>query len=193
MFDGNGVSFSTDTEVVLSSESNQASQFGVVLTKNAYNGADVDFQVDYVQTDYASLQSAYESQLVIFFVPEGTLPATLLQTDNNFGEFEAATVGYLRSKVFTTMDHTWFYCGTGEVSQGTSTSTKYLELSLRIRRLNNTIYAYYKAPGSDTWVDIKLPMAIPQSLHGVPLQFGFRVKKEYKTHHNFSVHAKKLA
>jgi len=194
MFDGNGVSFPSETEVVLQSESNGNSQFGVAITKHAFNENDVDFQVDYIQTssDYGSEDNWYESQLYIFFAEEGTYPETLLQTDNDIGKFLNLTVGYLKSKVFTTLDHTWFSCGTAEISQSSSISTKHLELGLRIRRFNNTIYTYYKVPDGE-WEDIEEPMPLAQSMHDVPVQFGFRVKKEYNAHHNFSVRTTKIA
>ena len=129
MFDGNGVSFPSVTDVVLQSDSSNSSQFGVVITKHAFNEEDVDFQVEYSQTSYADVQGGHESQLLIFFAEEGTYPETLQQTDNDIGVFQASTVGYLKSKVFTTSDNTWFSCGTAEGSQSSSTPTKYLDLS----------------------------------------------------------------
>ena len=83
---GNGVSYPSETEVVLESTSSSTDQFGVVVTKHSFNAADVDFQVDYTQVDYPG-QIGYQSQIYLFFVPEGTYPETLLQTDNDIGDF----------------------------------------------------------------------------------------------------------
>ena len=117
MFSGNGVSFPSDTEVVLQSDSDQSSEFGVVITTHAFNDDDVDFQVDYTQTSFEHVQSGYESQLYIFFAPEGTYPEMLMQPDSDISEFLEVTVGRLKSKVFTTDVHTWFFSGTAETSQ----------------------------------------------------------------------------
>lgn len=195
MFAGNGVSFPSSTEVVLQSNSSESSQFGAVLSKHAFNDVDVDFSVNYTQMSFADYQSGYESQLYVFFVPSGTYPETLLQPDNDISEFLNATVGRLKSKVHTTLDHTWFYRGTAapETSQSHSIPTKYLELSLRIRRYNNTIYTYYKIPGGLEWAQIQQPMSIPEAMHDIPLQFGFRIKKEWQQYHYFAVGARKLA
>lgn len=100
LYAGNGVSFPSQNQVVLESSSSSSSQFGVILTQDAYNDDDIDFQVEYTQTDYPS-QTGYQSQIYLFFVPEGTSPDTLLQTDNNFGDFLALTVGNIKSKMCT--------------------------------------------------------------------------------------------
>ena len=63
MFDGHGVSFPSYNEVVLHSDTPGSDQFGVVLTTHAFNDADVDFAVNYTQTDYSDVQSGYESQV----------------------------------------------------------------------------------------------------------------------------------
>ena len=190
LFGGNGVSFPTDTEVVLESTSSTSSEFGVVITKHAFNADDVDFKVDYTQTSYANVQDGYESQLCVFFAPTGTYPEDLLQNDNDFGDFTASTVGYFKSKVYTIGEqYTWFDSGTSESTHSSSTNTKHLELSLRIRRLENQIYTYYKVPGSDAWVHEGQAMDIPEALQDVPVQFGFRVKKGWRMYHQFSVQA----
>ena len=75
---GNGVSFPSENQVVLESSSSSSSQFGVILTQDAYNDDDIDFQVEYTQTDYPS-QTGYQSQIYLFFVPENTFPDTLLK------------------------------------------------------------------------------------------------------------------
>ncbi len=199
---GNGVSIDPSTNIVtLQSSTSHANDFGVLLTKNAYNGDDLDFAVDYITTDYSSLQTGYESQLVLFLTEAGTAtPEDLYIIENNFADFEAKTVGYLNPKVHTnldgTLDYTWFFGGTPSVSQGWwSTPGKKLELSVRIRRLDNQIYSYYKALDSDTWLDIPNfpPMPIPEALQDVPLQFGMRVRKEYKAYHKFDVQARILS
>ena len=119
----------------------------------------------------------------------GTYPETLLQPDNTIGEFLAATVAYVGSKVFDeSMGHTWFSGSTGAAS----IDTRYLNLTLRIKRSDNFIYSYYKTSGGD-WVSIGQPVALAQDLHNVPLQFGCRVRKEWKTFHNFNIIATKLA
>jgi len=92
---------------------------------------------------------------------------------DSIGEFLAETVGYLKSKIHTTIeDNTWFHGGTAETMKSASINTKYLELLLRIRRYNNEIFTYYKLSGSDTWINTEEPMSIPQALHDVPIQFG---------------------
>ena len=117
-----------------------------------------------------------------------------LQNDNNFAEFEASTVGWLRSKVHSVDDYTRFYRGPYEGNSEVTISPKHLELSLRIRRFDNMIYTYYKEPGgANGWVDIGQPLAIPLESQSVPLQFGYRVKKERRAHHHFSVITKKIA
>ena len=188
LYAGNGVSFPSDTVVVFESDSSIANQFGVVITKYAFNDAYVDFQIEYTQTDYTN-QTGYQSQLYIFFAVAGTYPETLLQPDNTIGEFLAATVAYVGSKVFDeSMGHTWFSGSTGAAS----IDTRYLNLTLRIKRSDNFIYSYYKTSGGD-WVSIGQPVALAQDLHNVPLQFGCRVRKEWKTFHNFNIIATKLA
>ena len=153
MFHGNGVSFPSETEVVLQSSSYASDQLGAVVTTHAFNEGDVDFQVDVTQTSFAEVQGGYESQLYIFFAEEGTYPETLLQSDIDIEEFLAETVGYLKSKVFIgeSSRNTWFSCGTAETTQSLSTSTQYYELSLRLRKLNNQIHAYYKPPDGNAW------------------------------------------
>ena len=73
---GNGVSFPSDNQVVLESSSSSSSQFGVILTQDAYNDDDIDFIVEYTQADYPE-QTGYQSQIYIFFVPENTSPDAL--------------------------------------------------------------------------------------------------------------------
>ena len=180
--------------MILQSESDDSSGFGAVITKHAYSEEDVDFQVDYIQTLFSDDQTGYESQLYIFFAEEGTYPETLLQSDNDIGLFLASTVGYLKSKIFITdPNNTWFSCGTSETSQSSHTSPRYLELSLRLRRLNNFVHAYYKVPSDGAWMSITEQMPIPQAMHNVPIQFGFRVKKEWQKYHYFSLSTTKLA
>ena len=182
------------------SDSSDSSDFGVVLTKDAWNG-DVDFQVDYNQTAFSD---GWESRFYIFFVPEGTSPDELLQTDNQAGVFEALTAGYLTSKVHATIDTTYFNCGTANATcnnpYGPTVSTKYFELSLRLQRLScgascAQVHAYYKVPGgdTDTWVQAGQSMNLPAELHDTPLQFGIRVMKNYQPSHRFTVKTTQLA
>ena len=79
-------------------------------------------------------------------------------------------------------DHTYFYGsnGVGSVAGGQ------FDLSLRLRRLNNVLHSYYKVPGGD-WVEIGTSVAVSQEYQDVPIQFGFRVKKEWRAYHKFSV------
>jgi len=67
----------------------------------------------------------------------------------------------------------------------------YFDLSLRLRRLDNAIHTYYKVPDGD-WVEIGQPTPLPQEMQNVPLQFGCRVKKEWKTNHQFTLTATNL-
>ena len=193
MSDGNGVSFPSDIDVQLRSNSSASYEFGVVITTHAFNADDVDFEVDYTQTSFAGVQSAYESQLILFFATSGTYPEMLLQSDNNFANFTALIAGSVKSKIHTTLNYTWFYAGTKEASGSASTAAKHLQLSLRIRRLNNEICTYFRVPGDQNWQQIGSPLILPSSMHDVPLQFGYRVKKEWQVHHNFTVRAQKLA
>ena len=192
MSDGNGVSFPSDIDVQLQSNSSAQDEFGVVITTHAFNADDVDFKVDYTQTSFADVQSNYESQLILFFATSGTYPEMLLQSDNDFANFTALIAGFLKSKIHTTLDYTWFYSGTKEAS-GSDSTAKHLRLSLRIRRLNNTIYSYFQEPSDQNWQQIGSPLALPSPMHDAPLQFGYRVKKEWQVHHNFTVRAQKLA
>lgn len=186
-----------NTEAVLHSESSSADQFGVVLTKHAFNEDDVDFQFDYIQESFDHLYTGYQAQLFVFFVEEGTYPKSLLQNDEGFADFKAATVGWLQSKIGGSAvgsTNTWFYWGSqGEnPPYGTSTPTQHLELSLRIRRFEGKIETYYKAPGASDWTLLGQPLNIPLAANA-PLQAGFRIKKEYRAYHNFKVTTKKRA
>lgn len=193
MTDGNGVSFPSNIDVELRSNSSASNEFGVVITTHAFNASDVDFKVDYTQTSFADVQSAYESQLILFFATSGTYPEILLQSDNDFADFTALIAGSVKSKIHTTLDYTWFYAGTKEASGSHFTTAKHLQLSLRIRRFENEIYSYFQVPGDQNWQQIGSPLILPSSMHDVPLQFGYRVKKEWQVHHEFTVRAQKLA
>jgi len=190
-FAGNAVSGAgrllseSDYQIVLESSTSSADQFGVALTTSAYSG-DVDFEITYVQ-DPNFTQTGYQSQLVAFLAEEDTNAADFAQT--NLGTFEGLTVGWLRSKVWDSdplggMDVTYLYGTNG----GSSTSPRYLEMSLRVQRLNNQIHTFYKV--SDDWVEFGTPTTTTSI---GPLKLGFRVWKEYKEFHKFTVTATKLS
>jgi len=189
-FAGNAVSGAgrllseSDYQIVLESSTSSADQFGVALTTSAYSG-DVDFEISYVQ-DPNFTQTGYQSQLIAFLAEEDANAVDFTQTD---GTFEASTVGWLKSKVWDSdplggMDVTYLYGTNG----GSSTSPRYLEMSLRVQRLNNQIHTFYKV--SDDWVEFGTPTTTTSI---GPLKLGFRVWKEYKEFHKFTVTATKLS
>lgn len=191
-FGGNAVSGAgrllseSDYQIVLESSTSNADQFGVVLTKSAYSG-DVDFEISYVQDPNFTQTDTYQSQLIAFLAEEDTNAADFEQT--NLGTFEDLTVGWLRSKVWDSdplggMDVTYLYGTNGD----SITSPRHLEMSLRVQRLNNQIHTFYKV--SDNWVEFGTPTTTTSI---GPLKLGFRVWKEYKAFHKFTVTATKLS
>ena len=85
-------------------------------------------------------------------------------------------------------DGTYFYSLTGSGYKAGG----YFDLTLRLRRLDNVIHTYYKVPDGD-WVEIGQPTPLAQEIHNVPLHFGCRVKKEWKTNHQFTLTATKMS
>ena len=202
MYDGKEGSVSFPSNDVyttrLFSDSTASDAFGTVVTKYAFNDLDVDFQVDYIQTSYTEQQAGYESQLYIFFVESGTYPEYLLQNDNIIDDFLDSTVAWFRTKVHTTINATWFDGGIGgtdiRVNDSDENTGKHLELSLRIQRLDHQIYGSYYVPSIDRWYNISdTAMELPVEYRNLPLQIGFRVKKEWKQYHEFQVKLKKNA
>ena len=86
------------------------------------------------------------------------------------------------------IDGTYFYSLTGSGYKAGG----YFDLTLRLRRLDNVIHTYYKVPDGD-WVEIGQPTPLAQEIHNVPLHFGCRVKKEWKTNHQFTLTATKMS
>ena len=187
-----------DDQFILQSEKN--SDLGVLVSTHAFNDTDIDFIVEYDQETFEDDHSGYEAQPYLFFVPTGTYPEILTQTDNQFSDFEQIVVGYVRSKIFTSttnpIDHTWFRAGNRANTDSftSSTSNRLKSLSLRIRKYNNEIYAYYRQLVDDgEWIQIGSSLPLADDVKNIPLQVGIRVKKEWKSLYNFTMRVQKLA
>lgn len=193
---GQGVSFVSDgKEFLLESSSSSSSDFGVILSAHAYNANELDFVVNYTQTSFTDLQDGYEPQLVFFLIETGTYPETLLQSDNQFGEFEDLTAVFMKSKVHTdinTLNYTFISSRVmNSATQLGGDHAKYLQLSMRLTRVNNTIVTYWSPDGE--WVQIGTATPLPGFLHDVPLQVGVRVKNEWRPYHRFQGTIQKVA
>lgn len=74
-----------------------------------------------------------------------------------------------------------------------STGTKFLQLQLRLRRNENQIYAFYKDSLATGWTQIGPALNLAADVQDVPIKFGVRIKKEWKTLHEFDVKVLKIA
>ena len=190
---GRGISFPEPTKMITESSFSSKHEFGTVLTKQAYHGSNIDFKIDYTSTDFSSKQSKYQPLMYIFFTDANIQVNDLLQVDSNFSEFLDKTVAWSASKIFATMNHTWFYAGTNTDQTSGGDNVKHLNLSMRIRKYDNYIHAYFQVPGSNEWRQIGDAMTLPPSHQDIPLKFGFRVKKEWCPYHHYEIKMTKLA
>ena len=190
---GRGISFPEPTKMITEASSSSKHEFGTVLTNQAYHGSNIDFKIEYTSKDFSAIQVKYQPLMYIFFTEAHIQVNDLLQADFNFSQFLSKTVAWSASKIFSNIDHTWFYAGTSTDTASGGDNVKHLNLSMRIQRYsNNMIYAYFQVPGSNEWRQIGA-MTLPASHQNVPLKFGFRVKKEWCQYHHFEIKMTKLA
>lgn len=189
-----GVALSGDV-FTFGSSSSSADDFGIIMTNKAFVGEDVDFKVEYTQSEFPE-QGGYQSSIVVFFATEDTPMSALNKDDNNFSQFEDATTGWANARVFNDLPNTWFAADVDSDSStrsNASTGTKFLQLQLRLRRNQDQISAFYKDSLATGWTQIGPALNLAADLQDVPIKFGVRIKKEWKTLHEFDVKVLKIA
>ena len=82
----NGVTLSGDV-FTFESSSSSADQFGMIMSNQAFVGDDVDFKVEYTQSEFQE-QDGYQSAIVVFFATDETPMSALNKADNEFDQFE---------------------------------------------------------------------------------------------------------
>lgn len=82
----NGVALSGDV-FTFGSSSSSADDFGIIMTNKAFVGEDVDFKVEYTQSEFPE-QGGYQSSIVVFFATDDTPMSALNKGDNDFSQFE---------------------------------------------------------------------------------------------------------
>ena len=114
----------------------------------------------------------------------------------NFFDGRDATTGWANARVFNDLPNTWFAADVDSDSStrsNASTGTKFLQLQLRLRRNQDQIYAFYKDSLATGWTQIGPALNLAADLQDVPIKFGVRIKKEWKTFHEFDVKVLKIA
>mmetsp|Transcript_32342 Transcript_32342/g.72633 ORF Transcript_32342/g.72633 Transcript_32342/m.72633 type:complete len:687 (-) Transcript_32342:475-2535(-) len=190
----NGVTLSGDV-FTFGSSSSSADQFGMIMSNKAFVGDDVDFKIEYTQSEFLE-QGGYQSSIVVFFATDETPMSALNKADNDYAQFEDSTTGWANARVFNDLPNTWFAADVDSDSStrsSASTSTKFLKLELRLRRNLNQILAFYKDPLAIGWTQIGPALNLAADLHDVPIKFGVRIKKEWKALHEFDVKVTKIA